>query len=116
MTVLPVAGLGGEWSVGQIPGIGAGQPAAAPTDVQGSGAGAGAGAGGFGGALTDAISSLEQTQQGASSAAQGLAAGTVSDPETAIVTVQDAEMSMQLASQMRTKAVQAVQDIFQTQV
>jgi len=72
--------------------------------------------GGFGGALTNAISSLEQTQRSADGAAQGLATGTVSDPESAVVTVQDAQMAMQLAAQIRTKATEAAQTIFQTQV
>ncbi len=72
--------------------------------------------GGFGAALTNAISSLDQTQQSASSAAQGLATGTVSDPESAVVTVEEAQLAMQLASQIRTKATEAAQQIFQTQV
>lgn len=71
---------------------------------------------GFGGALTHAISSLEQTQQSADGAAQSLATGTVSDPESAIVTVENAQLAMQLAAQLRTKATEAVQQIFSTQV
>jgi flagellar hook-basal body complex protein FliE len=76
----------------------------------------GGGSGGFGGALTEAISSLEGSQLSASSAAQGLATGTVKDPESAVVTVEDAQLTMDLASQLRTKATEAVQNIFQTQV
>jgi flagellar hook-basal body complex protein FliE len=72
--------------------------------------------GGFSGALTHAISSLEQSQQSSDSAAQALATGTVSDPESAVVTVQDAQLEMQMAAQIRTKATEAVQSIFQTQV
>jgi flagellar hook-basal body complex protein FliE len=72
--------------------------------------------GGFGSALTNAISSLDQSQQSASAAAQGLATGTVSDPESAVVTVEEAQLAMQLASQIRTKATEAAQQIFQTQV
>jgi len=71
--------------------------------------------GGFGSELTNAISSLEKTQQSGNSAAQALATGTVKDPETAVVTVEDAQLAMQLASQIRTKATEAVQSIFQTQ-
>ena len=33
-----------------------------------------------------------------------------------MVTVEDAQLAMQLASQIRTKAVEATQQIFQTQV
>ena len=76
----------------------------------------GGGSGGFGGALTEAISSLEGSQLSASSAAQGLATGTVKNPESAVVTVEDAQLAMDLASQLRTKATEAVQNIFATQV
>ena len=71
---------------------------------------------GFGSALTEAISSLEKTQQSAAAASQALATGTVKDPESAVVTVEDAQMAMQLAAQIRTKATEAAQTIFQTQV
>jgi len=80
------------------------------------GVGAGGEAGGFGGELTEAISSLEKTQDSATSASQALAMGTVSDPETAIVTVENAQMAMELAAQIRTKATEAATDIFNTQV
>lgn len=76
----------------------------------------GASGGGFSGALTNAVSSLEQTQQTASSASQALASGTLSDPESAVVTVEEAQLAMQLAAQIRTKATEAAQQIFQTQV
>ena len=73
-------------------------------------------AGGFGGELTEAISSLEKTQDSAASASQALATGTVSDPESAVVTVEDAQMAMELASQIRNKATEAATSIFNTQV
>jgi flagellar hook-basal body complex protein FliE len=82
----------------------------------GSSEGAGGEGSGFGGALTQAISSLESTQQSADAASQALATGTVKDPEAAIATVEDAALSMQLAAQIRTKATEATQTIFQTQV
>jgi len=72
--------------------------------------------GSFGSALSSAISSLESTQQSATSASQSLATGTAKNPESAVVTVEDAQMAMDLASQVRTKATEAVQSIFQTQV
>ncbi|MGP0102140.1 MAG: flagellar hook-basal body complex protein FliE [Solirubrobacteraceae bacterium] len=110
MIVPPVAGLGGGLSVSQAEGLAHGN--------QSSGAGTAGGgeASGFGGELTEAISSLEQTQNSASSASQALATGTVSDPESAVMTVEDAQLAMELASQVRTKATEAVQNIFQTQV
>jgi flagellar hook-basal body complex protein FliE len=83
----------------------------------GEGLGAGNGSSGnFGSALTEAISSLEGSQRSGDSAAQALATGTVKDPESAVVTVEDAALSMQLAAQLRSKATEAVQTIFQTQV
>jgi flagellar hook-basal body complex protein FliE len=94
-------------------------PAAAGAAEQAAPAGEATAAGGtpdFGGALTEAISSLETTQQNASAAAHALATGTVSDPEAAVATVEDAALAMQLAAQIRTKATEAAQTIFQTQV
>ena len=46
----------------------------------------------------------------------GQADGTASDPTTAVVAVERAQLAMQLASQLRTKGVEALQDIFHTQV
>jgi flagellar hook-basal body complex protein FliE len=106
--VPPVGGLSGGLSIGQAGGLAGGQST--------GGAGAGGEAGGFGGQLTEAISSLEQTQNSASSASQALATGNVADPESAVVTVEDAQLAMELAGQIRTKATEAVQSIFQTQV
>jgi flagellar hook-basal body complex protein FliE len=99
-----VGGLGGASEVGGSP---------APSGVEGTG---GVESGGFGEALTQAISSLDKSQQSADGAAQALATGTASNPESAVVTVEDAQLAMQLASQIRTKAVEATQQIFQTQV
>ncbi|MGO9762616.1 MAG: flagellar hook-basal body complex protein FliE [Solirubrobacteraceae bacterium] len=104
----PVGGLSGGLSIGQAGGLAGGQST--------GGVGAGGEAGGFGGQLTEAISSLEQTQNSASSASQALATGNVADPESAVVTVEDAQLAMELAGQIRTKATEAVQSIFQTQV
>jgi flagellar hook-basal body complex protein FliE len=81
----------------------------------GGGEGGGGEPGGFGGALTEAISSLEKSQSNATTASQQLAAGTVKDPESAVVTVEDGVLAMQLAAQIRSKATEAVQTIFQTQ-
>ena len=104
MIIPPVGGVGGGLSLGAVEGL-----------SQGGQPGAAAG-GSFGGELTEAISSLEKTQDSASSASQALATGTVSDPETAVVTVEDAQMAMELAAQLRTKATEATQSIFNTQV
>ena len=110
MIIPPVGGLGVELSVSGAEGLAHGGQSGA------AGAAAGGQASGFGGELTEAISSLEQTQNSASSASQALATGTASDPESAVVTVEDAQLAMELASQIRTKATEATQNIFQTQV
>jgi flagellar hook-basal body complex protein FliE len=70
----------------------------------------------FGGALTEAIQGLSEQQTQAAGAAQSLAAGTASDPSSVVMSVERARLSMQLASQIRTKAIEAEQDIFHTQV
>jgi flagellar hook-basal body complex protein FliE len=104
----------GTGQAGELPGA-AGAEAPAQTENAGASTAAG-GTPDFGGALTEAISSLETTQQNASAAAHALATGTVSDPEAAVTTVEDAALAMQLAAQIRTKATEAAQTIFQTQV
>jgi flagellar hook-basal body complex protein FliE len=101
----PTAGAGGVEGTSGVSGV--------------EGAGGQGGVGGpasFGNELTEAISSLEGTQLSANSAAQSLATGTAKDPESAVVTVEDAQMAMDLAAQLRTKAAEAAQSIFQTQV
>jgi flagellar hook-basal body complex protein FliE len=86
---------------------------ALPAGTEGVGASE---SGTFSSALSGAISSLESTQTSADAASQALATGTAKDPESAVVTVEDAQMAMDLASQIRTKATEAAQSIFQTQV
>ncbi len=118
--IIPPIGAAGQLSLG-------GSATAATSSTQatagvgaeptvGSSEAASGSSGSFGSELTQAISSLEQTQQSANSASQALATGKVTDPESAVVTVEDAQMAMDLASQLRTKATEAVQNIFATQV
>jgi flagellar hook-basal body complex protein FliE len=95
-----------EWSVGSVGGIGA-------TGTQNAGQAAG---GSFGSALSSAMSGLEQTQASATQASQGLATGTLSDPTQAVTAVENASLSMDLASQIRDKLVSAESTIFNTQV
>jgi flagellar hook-basal body complex protein FliE len=117
VTVLPISAIGGEWSVAHIASLGAGDAAAGTGAAGGVEATGGFGAkGGFGETLSSAVSSLEQTQRSADGAAQALATGTVTDPESAVVTVEDAQLAMQLAGQIRSKVTEAAQEIFQTQV
>lgn len=95
-----------EWSVGSVGGVGPAQNnAAAPGSSQS-----------FGGALNNAISSLEQTQNNATSAAQGLATGQLTDPTQAVTAVENASLAMDLAAQIRDKLVTAETTLFNTQV
>lgn len=111
----PVGGVGGGFQVSPL--TSSTPTEAAGTEVAGSEAtGAAGGEGSFAGALGKAISSLEASQSAAQSAAKGVATGTVSNPESAVVTVENAQLEMQLASQMRAKATEALQSIFQTQI
>jgi flagellar hook-basal body complex protein FliE len=98
----PSFGVGGvDWSVGKVESL------TPPPAADG---------GGFGGMLTDQIGALEKTQTEAAEGARKLAAGTAADPAEVVMAVERARLSMQLASQIRTKAVDAIQDIFHTQV
>jgi flagellar hook-basal body complex protein FliE len=97
---------GGEWSVN----LGDGGIPAGPAGTGSSGGS------GFGGMLADQIGSLEKLQTNAAEGSQALAAGTAADPTAVVMAVEKARLGMQLASQIRTKAVDAVQDIFHTQV
>ena len=95
-----------EWSVGSVGGAGAAQNGNVPATGNGS----------FSGALTNALSSLDQTQANATNAAQGLATGQLSDPTQAVTAVENASLSMDLAAQIRDKLVSAETTIFNTQV
>ena len=71
---------------------------------------------GFGGMLSNAIGNLEQTQIEAADASASLAAGTAEDPTQVVMAVERAQLAMQLASQIRNKAVEAYSDVMHTQV
>lgn len=102
---VPKAG-GGEWSVGQVGG-GPAKPGA--TEEAGP-------AGGFGSMLSNAIGGLEKTQEAASTQATELATGQTQDLSSVVTAVQEAQLSMELASQVRNKAVEAYTEIFHTQI
>ena len=113
MAILPIdpsispIGGGSEWSIGGVGGVGS--PTGGTPGTQGSGQG-------FGGMLSNAISSLENTQTDAAQASQSLVNGTATDPTQVVMSVEKARLAMQLASQIRSKAVEAYTDIFHTQV
>ena len=104
MVIKGIGGGGSEWSVGAIDGTpkqtGAVQP----------------GGQSFGSMLGNQLGALEKTQTSAADASRSLADGTATDPTQAVVAVERAQLSMQLAAQLRTKGVEALQELFHTQV
>jgi flagellar hook-basal body complex protein FliE len=97
MTIDPTFAVSGaEWQIA---------PVEAPAEAGASGSG-----------FQKMLSGLQATQTEAAQAARDLATGQASDPTAVVMAVERAQLSMQLASQIRTKAVEAVQTIFQTQV
>ena len=101
-----VASSATEWAIPSVDGS-AGAGAAAPS---------GGGGSAFGSMLTDQLGKLEGVQNDAAKASQDLATGQATDPEAVVMAVERARLSMQLASTLRTKAVEAFSDVFHTQV
>ena len=97
---------GPEWGVGGVGGLG--------QQVQGPGQAAPEGD--FGGVLGAQLDKLTQVQGEGAQAAQQLASGSATDVSSVVMAVERARLSMQLASQIRNKAVEAYQEIFHTQV
>jgi flagellar hook-basal body complex protein FliE len=103
MPIDPSFAVGGpEWRIGSVDGPAAGTAAPA--------------SGGFGGMLATQLGDLDQLQQDAASASQDLATGRAADPSQTVMTIERARLAMQLAAQIRTKGVEALQDVFHTQV
>jgi flagellar hook-basal body complex protein FliE len=101
MTIDPTFAVSGaEWQIGAVE---------APAEAGATGSGAGSGFGKM-------LSGLQATQTDAAQAAQDLATGQATDPTAVVMAVERAQLSMQLASQIRNKSVEAVQTIFSTQI
>jgi flagellar hook-basal body complex protein FliE len=99
MTIDPTFAVSGaEWQIGAVE---------APAEAGAVGSGSGFG---------NMLSGLQATQTDAAQAAQDLATGQASDPTAVVMAVERAQLSMQLASQIRNKSVEAVQTLFSTQV
>ena len=92
-----------EWSIG-------------PLDEATTGAEPTASPDGFSSALREQLSKLSSLQAEAADASTALATGTATDPSAVVMAVERARLSMQLASQLRTKGVEAINEIFRTQV
>jgi flagellar hook-basal body complex protein FliE len=71
---------------------------------------------GFGKMLADSIGKLDQAQTQAEQATQQLATGQTSDVSSVVMSVEQASLEVQLASQIDNKAVGAYQDIFRMTV
>ncbi len=91
--------VGPEWSIGSL----GGATEAAP-------------AGGFGGMLGKQLAQLSDAQAEASQQAQALATGQAQDPTEVVMAVERARLEMQLATTMRNKGVEVVQELMRTQV
>jgi flagellar hook-basal body complex protein FliE len=94
-------GAGSEFQVGSV-------------DAAGTGASAPAGA--FGGMLTQQLSNLNDLQNTAASQSQALATGQAQDVTQVVADVEKAALAMQLATQVRNKAVDAYNELFRIQI
>jgi flagellar hook-basal body complex protein FliE len=99
---------GPEWGIGGVGGID-------QQGLQGTAQAAPEGEG-FGGVLGSQLDKLTQVQNEGAQGAQALADGSATDVSSVVMAVERARLSMQLASQIRNKGVEAYQDIFHTQV
>ena len=104
-----MATMGAEWQVPGVSGVGGDVPGA-------SGAAESAGGQGFGDMLANQVQNLQGLQTDAAQQSTALATGQAADPSQVVMAVERARLGMQLASQIRTKLVEAQQDIFHTQV
>jgi flagellar hook-basal body complex protein FliE len=91
--------LDGEWSVGSLDAPDG--PVAASHPL---------------GGVAGQLEKLGDLQSEGATASRALATGQAADPESVVMAVERARLSMQLASQLRNKAVEAFTDIFHTQV
>lgn len=105
MSPSPVSGLGGaggaEWEIGGIGGITDAKPA---------------GSGNFGQMLGQQIQGVADTQIDAADQSRALATGEATDPTEVVMAVERAQLSMQMATTMRNKGVEVVQELMRTQV
>jgi flagellar hook-basal body complex protein FliE len=98
---------GGDWQIASLDGAGPGPAGADATPAGGEG---------FGGMLAKQVSNLAELQSDAATASRELASGTAADTSSAVMAIERARLSMQLASQIRTKGVEALSDVLHTQV
>jgi flagellar hook-basal body complex protein FliE len=103
-----------------MPGIGPVQPITASdpqplADGAGETGSAGEG-GGFGSLLAKQLDKLDRLQQSADGQTQALATGKATDVASVVMEVERASLALQLAVQVRDKAVDAYHEIFRMQI
>ena len=69
-----------------------------------------------GGILSDKVGALNDLQNQAADQSQALATGQATDVASVVTTVEQAALAMQLAVQVRNKAVDAYQELMRMQV
>jgi len=90
-------------------------PAAAAGTAGAGGAAAGAGGAPFGDLLKNAIAGVNDLQDQASTAVQGLLEGKGADVDDAMIATQKADMAFELTLAVRNKAVAAYQQVMSMQ-
>jgi len=109
--VAGAGGVGGEWQIQGVPDL-----PQAELQTPGTDAVPAAGGEGFGSMLANEIGKLSELQANAAEAGQALATGTATDPVSAVVAVEKAQLAMQFAGQLRTRGAEALSEIFRTQI
>ena len=71
---------------------------------------------GIGSMLADKMSQLDSAIQQADTATQGVVTGQSADIANVVTQVEKASLDLQIASQIRNKAVDAYQDLFRMQI
>jgi flagellar hook-basal body complex protein FliE len=92
--------------IGSTPSIGGSQPAATPGKT-GSG---------FGGMLTNALDNLNNLQNQSTNVSAQAATGQATNISSVVMEVERASLSLQLATQVRNKAVDAYNELMRMQV
>ena len=107
---------GAEWAIGGLDGATeAGRAGALDGATEAGRAGAPAGTS-FGDLMVKQISSLNELQTDAAAHSTALALGQAEDPSAAVLAVERARLSMQLAVNVRTKLTDALTEVLRTQV
>jgi len=115
MPIEAIAASASEWAMPKVEGL-TDADGTAISGSPGGTVGGSSGGGGFGAMLANQLDGLQGLQNDAASASRSLADGTATDPSQVVVAVERAQLAMQLAAQLRTKAVDAVSEVMRTQV